>query len=448
MVKDLARAGLRNPVTISVAVKSKIDDRKENVTINQATPSSLSNYFLFCPSERKLGHLTHFLSNRLDSKLILFTLTCAGVDFLAELLSHLLNVEMWKRNCKTDEEDNFKVYALHGKLHQDKRTGIFNKFSRVGKGVLVCTDVAARGIDIPDLDWIVQYEPPQDPNFFIHRVGRVARAGKKGNSLTFLLPKEQPYIEFLAIKRVPLMEFENSPDSETGVKFLNCEENDKLVLQRAREVIKADRSLLVKGTTAFISFLRAYKEHRCQFIFRFTDLDLAALVEAFALLRVPKISELKDVPHLKLEEEIDTSLIELKEKSQEKARQDKMKAQRIENEKRDRERKDEQLQRRLRKEEQKREKERIEAIKRRKNLKKKKFEVKFEEWNDLANEERLYKHFKKGKLSKKQYEQKLMNFEKPSEETDERSAEEKAKKPVKKASKKTMIRARKMRARR
>lgn len=62
--------------------------------------------------------------------------------------------------------------------------------------VLICTDVAARGIDVPDIDWIIQYTPPQDPAFFVHRVGRTARAGKHGESVLLVEPSESAYIPF------------------------------------------------------------------------------------------------------------------------------------------------------------------------------------------------------------------------------------------------------------
>jgi hypothetical protein len=69
-------------------------------------------------------------------------------------------------------------------------------------GVLLCTDVAARGLDIPDVAWIVQFDPPQDPDVFVHRVGRTARMGRSGSALAFLLPHEAAYVEFLRIRQV------------------------------------------------------------------------------------------------------------------------------------------------------------------------------------------------------------------------------------------------------
>ena len=71
---------------------------------------------------------------------------------------------------------------------------------------MVCTDVAARGIDLPDIKWIIQFDPPQDPNFFVHRVGRTARAGRTGKALVYLLPAEDTYVHFLALHEVRMVQ--------------------------------------------------------------------------------------------------------------------------------------------------------------------------------------------------------------------------------------------------
>lgn len=68
-------------------------------------------------------------------------------------------------------------------------------------GCLLCTDVAARGLDIPDVQYIIQYDPPQDPSTFVHRVGRTARMGRAGKALVMLLPHETPYIDFLRLRK-------------------------------------------------------------------------------------------------------------------------------------------------------------------------------------------------------------------------------------------------------
>jgi ATP-dependent RNA helicase DDX18/HAS1 len=73
---------------------------------------------------------------------------------------------------------------------------------------LLCTDVAARGLDIPAVDWIIQFDPPDDPRDYIHRVGRTARAGGRGKSLLFLLPSELGFLRYLKHAKVPLNEYQ------------------------------------------------------------------------------------------------------------------------------------------------------------------------------------------------------------------------------------------------
>ena len=97
--------------------------------------------------------------------------------------------------------------TLQGKQKQQKRTTTFFEFCNADHGILLSTDVAARGLDIPQVDWNMQYDPPDDPRDYIHRVGRTARAGKVGKSLMFLLPSELGFLRYLKEAKVPLNEY-------------------------------------------------------------------------------------------------------------------------------------------------------------------------------------------------------------------------------------------------
>lgn len=394
-VKALARAGLRNPATVSVQVAKRADQDA------QVTPSTLQNYFALVDHDRRLSALCHFLKAKPDAKLLVFFSTCSAVDFFGAVLEQLVG-----------SGDKFPVVALHGKMPQRKRTAHYEQFVQLEAGVLVCTDVVARGIDLPDVDWIVQFDPPQDPNFFVHRVGRTARAGRQGCALSFLSANEDAYVNFLKLRKVPCEEMS-----------LPLESMDD-VLPQVKEMVVRDRDLLEKGTKAFISFVRSYKEHQCQFIFRFKELDLGAVARGFALLQLPKINELRTVKvNFTPSRDVKTVDIKYKDKAREKERQKKL----VEIAKDKEKREQEQSERKR-----KRIEEEAEAggkhAPRRREKKKGLHQQIVEEWDELAEEEKLFKKLKKGKITEDEYEKALMGqAELSDDEDDEDDADEHAK---------------------
>lgn len=137
--------------------------------------------------------LFSFLKRHQKKKIIVFFSSCNSVKYHEELLNYI----------------DLPVLGLHGKMKQQKRTNVFFEFCNATSGTLICTDVAARGLDIPSVDFIVQSDPPDDPRDYIHRVGRTARGTSgKGKSLMFLLPSEVGFLKLLKENRVPLVEFE------------------------------------------------------------------------------------------------------------------------------------------------------------------------------------------------------------------------------------------------
>jgi ATP-dependent RNA helicase DDX55/SPB4 len=153
---------------------------------------------------------------------------------------------------------------------------IYDEFMKAKRGILLCTDVAARGLDMPDVDWVIQFDPPQDPKVFVHRCGRTARLGRSGSALVFLSLNEETYIDFLMIRKVPLEEMK-----------LPYEYPE--VLEDAKRLIIQDRYLWDKSVKAFVSYIRAYQKHYCSYIFRLQQLDLGKIALLFSLLRVSDI---------------------------------------------------------------------------------------------------------------------------------------------------------------
>eukprot|EP00164_Ancoracysta_twista_P012085 GFYU01018859.1.p1 GENE.GFYU01018859.1~~GFYU01018859.1.p1 ORF type:complete len:704 (+),score=203.94 GFYU01018859.1:145-2256(+) len=262
-LSDLMHAGLRNPVQISVKVEGES-------SAHQATPLKLHNSYVFLEQDKKMSELFHYLINNKDKKIMVFFLTCACVDYYTKLIQTL---EYTKSIAKI-------TWGLHGKMKQKKRMGIYDSFLKAPTGIMVCSDLAARGLDIPDVETIIQYDPPQDPSYFVHRIGRTARMGKSGSSIVYINPNEADYIEFLAVRKVPIEEMQPT-----------AEATDVIPLVRA--VAQKDRDIMEKGVTAFVSYTRAYKEHQCQYIFRFKRLNWGPMARGFGLLKMPRMPELK-----------------------------------------------------------------------------------------------------------------------------------------------------------
>jgi ATP-dependent RNA helicase DDX18/HAS1 len=185
-VEDLARISLRpGPLYINV------DHAEEHSTV-----AGLEQGYTICEADMRFRLLFTFLKKHPSKKIIVFFSSCNCVKYFSELLNYI----------------DLPVLDLHGKQKQQKRTNTFFEFCNAKQGTLICTDVAARGLDIPAVDWIVQFDPPDDPRDYIHRVGRTARgANAKGKSLMFLQPNEIGFLSHLKEAKVPLVEFEIPP---------------------------------------------------------------------------------------------------------------------------------------------------------------------------------------------------------------------------------------------
>ncbi|KAK2119656.1 ATP-dependent RNA helicase ddx55 [Saguinus oedipus] len=139
----------------------------------------------------------------------------------------------------------------------------------------------ARGIDIPEVNWVLQYDPPSSASAFVHRCGCTACIGQRSNALVFLLHMEESYINFLAMnQKCPLQE-------------MKLQKNTVDLLPKLKSMALADRAVFEKGMKAFVSYVQAYAKHECKLIFRLKDLDFASLARGFALLRMPKMPELR-----------------------------------------------------------------------------------------------------------------------------------------------------------
>ena len=156
-VKRLQRASLVNPVKVEVSSK-------------YSTVSTLQQHYVFGPHARKEVNMITLVRNLSGKSVIVFTNTVNDTIRLTLMLRAL----------------NIAAIPLHSKLSQSTRLGSLNKFRAGGRQVLIATDVAARGLDIPQVDVVVNYGVPQNSKDYIHRVGRTARAGRAGKAITFV----------------------------------------------------------------------------------------------------------------------------------------------------------------------------------------------------------------------------------------------------------------------
>lgn len=232
--------------------------------------------YLTTPPAQKFSILKHILSSvqPTPQKTIFFVSTCSSVDYLSIMLPLVLG-------------DNFLLVPLHGKHPANVRQKNFTRFTTsTTPSILLTTDVASRGLDIPSVDLVVQIDPPSDPKTFIHRCGRAGRAGRRGLSIVLIHPgREEDYVSFLEVRKTPVAPF-HLPTPASG-------EDAAAATQIVRATILRDRALHDKAQKAFVSWFRSYSKHQASSIFRVADLDWEALGKAWGLLKLPKMPELR-----------------------------------------------------------------------------------------------------------------------------------------------------------
>lgn len=258
-VEALVRAGLRNPVCISVKEKNQNEEQ-------QKTPSTLNNFYMICDVESKFNILMKLLHERSSQKTIVFFSTCRCVDYFAEIMKCLLK--------------DTPILSIHGRMKK-KRPRIFEAFKSYEKGILVCTNVMARGVDIPKVHWVIQFDPPSSAEDFVHRCGRTARIGNEGNALLLLMPHEDTYINFLKINQKV-----NVEPMESFTDLVDY-------TPRIHKLVLADRGMYDKSMRAFVSFIRYYSSHECSLLLRIKDLNFALVAKSLGLLKMPKMPELR-----------------------------------------------------------------------------------------------------------------------------------------------------------
>ncbi|KAF2219260.1 P-loop containing nucleoside triphosphate hydrolase protein [Elsinoe ampelina] len=256
-VSDLARLSLKDPEYIST-----------NAVSDSATPATLQQNYIVAPLSQKLDTLWSFIQNTKKAKILVFLSSGKQVRFVYEAFRRM--------------QPGIPLLHLHGRHKQTARLDIVNKFSSAKHSCLFATDVVARGLDFPAVDWVVQVDCPEDADTYIHRVGRTARYERDGRAILFLDPtEEEGFLSRLESKKIPIERINVRQKKQRSIK-------DAL-----QSMCFKDPTLKYLGQKAFISYTRSIHLQKDKQVFRIDELPLEDFAASMGLPGAPKIRFVK-----------------------------------------------------------------------------------------------------------------------------------------------------------
>ncbi|PWN25246.1 DEAD-domain-containing protein [Jaminaea rosea] len=272
-VKDLARLSLKEPEYVAVreadSAATGPDGADATTSSNGLTPRNLEQHYMVVPLEQKLDLLFSFLRTHTKSKMLVFFSSCRQVQFAHETF------------CKL--RPGLSILCLHGKQKQAKRLQVFTEFTRTQDAALFATDIAARGLDFPAVDWVIQVDAPEDADTYVHRVGRTARYQSKGNSLLFALPSEEAGV----LKRLG--------EKHIAVNRIKPRESKTQSIQnQLQSFLFQSPELKYLGQKAFVSYVRSVHLQKDKEVFDVLELPLEKYAAALGLPGAPKVKFVKE----------------------------------------------------------------------------------------------------------------------------------------------------------
>lgn len=348
-VKSLASSTLRDPILIDAdggesenpSTSNGQVDSKDGMASDGTfkTPKQLAQHYVETPVKQRFVALFAFLKEQCvvrAKKLVVFLSCCDSVEYHHTMLRRLFSVE----NVDLDDDDHATadktkpsdidplrrsrsqrsstpsrprrrrpVLRLHGNMPKSARGDALRRFCDSPSAVMLCTDVAARGLNLPSVDWIVQFDPPHEVREYVHRVGRTARSGAGGRSLLFVTPSEVAYVNLLATNGLTLQRLatntvlnglildENGEDvaGKTKTSLSGKARRKAIVMSMAgvqakiEGVIERDDDLRVLAARAYRSHTRAYAAHpkSSKKIFRVRALHFGHVAKSFGLKESP-----------------------------------------------------------------------------------------------------------------------------------------------------------------
>ncbi len=256
-VSDLARLSLKDPEYVSV-----------HEDASSATPSTLQHNYIVTPLPEKLDTLWSFIRSNLKAKILVFLSSGKQVRFVYEAFRHM--------------QPGIPLMHLHGRQKQTARLDITTKFSATKNSCLLATDVVARGLDFPAVDWVIQLDCPEDADTYIHRVGRTARYERDGRAVLFLEPSEEEgMLKRLEQKKVKVEKINVRQKKQQGIK------------NQLQNMCFKDPELKYLGQKAFVSYVRSIHVQKDKEVFKLNDLPLEEFSASLGLPGAPKIKFLK-----------------------------------------------------------------------------------------------------------------------------------------------------------
>jgi ATP-dependent RNA helicase DDX10/DBP4 len=257
-VSDLARLSLQDPEYVSVHAEDK-----------SATPKSLQQNYIICPVEEKLDTLWSFIQASKKSKILCFFSSAKVVRFVYESFRHM--------------QPGIPLLHIHGRQKQGARLDTTAKFSAAKNSCLFATDVAARGLDFPAVDFVIQVDCPDDVDTYIHRVGRTARYNREGRGVLFLAPSEEEgMLQRLEAKKVP-------------VEAINVRQKKRQSIKdQLQNMCFQDPALKYLGQKAFMTYVKSVYLQKDKEVFKLKEYDLEAYAASLGLPGTPRIKFLKD----------------------------------------------------------------------------------------------------------------------------------------------------------
>ena len=218
-VKNIAQNYQKNPVFI------KVSDKKANIP-------KITQYAFKCRIENKFDSLKALIGIYKSKTILIFCNTKKSVNFIKKHLNK-----------------EFSIESIHGDMNQKTRDKVMNKFTNGNVNILIATDVAARGLDIDDIDVIVNYDVPQNFDDYTHRIGRTARAGKSGLAFTFVCPDENSRFNNIR-KENKLKIIEKNINSPSDFDKIRYKTNLNKALANARNENLTDCISIVKDNVS------------------------------------------------------------------------------------------------------------------------------------------------------------------------------------------------------